>query len=150
MKIVFLQDVANVARAGDVKEVKNGYARNYLIPMDLAAPATHNELQRVENLKKAAEEKRLKETKEWRDLAESLEGTSITVRMRAGDTGQLYGSVTNSIIAEELSKATERPMDRRRIVLQEPLRQLGTYEIPVRLHEDISATISVVVEAEES
>ena len=150
MNVVFLQDVSNIARAGDVKEVKDGYARNYLIPKQLAVPATHNELRRVEKLKKAAQELRLKESKEWREVAEALDGTSITVKMRAGTGGQLYGSVTNAMIAEEISRATERTIDRRKFVLVEPIRELGTYEVPVHLYEDIAATVTVIVEAEES
>lgn len=148
MNVVFLQDVSNVARAGDIKEVKDGYARNYLIPKRLAAPTTHNELRRVEKLKKTAQELRLKESREWREVAEALDGTSITIKMRAGTGGQLYGSVTNAIISDEILKNTERTIDRRKIEIKEPIRQLGTYEVPVHLYEDIAATVTVTVEAE--
>ena len=148
MKVVFLQDVLNVAQAGEIKEVKNGFARNYLLPKKLAALATHNELQRVENLKKIAEKKRLKESEDWRVVGEALEGTTITVQMRVGVEERLFGSVTNTMIAEELSKLAERPIDRRGISLEEPIRSLGTYEIPLHLHTGVDVTINLVVEAE--
>ena len=150
MRVIFLQNVAKVARAGDVKEVKNGYARNYLIPNGLAAQATHDELKKVEKLKKVAEQQLLRESKEWSEIAEALEGQTVTVKMRAGESGQLYGSVTNSILSRELANLTQREIDRRKIILTEPLRELGEFEVPVHLHEDIKATIKVVVEAQEA
>jgi len=148
MRVIFLQNVIDVARAGDVKEVKNGYARNYLIPNGLAAQATHNELQRMEKLKKVAEEQSLKESKRWKEVAEALDGKVIVLKMKSGETGQLYGSVTNSVIAKELAILTEREIDRRKIVLNEPLRELGEFDVPIHLHTDIDATIKVIVEAE--
>ena len=150
MKVIFLQNVSNVARAGDVKEVKNGYARNYLIPKGLATHVTHNELQRVEKLKKVAQEQTLRESTEWREVAEALDGQSVTIKMRAGENEQLYGSVTNSIIAKELANLTDLEIDRRKIILAEPLRQLGEFDVPIRLYEDVTATIKVIVEAQES
>ncbi len=149
MRVIFLQNVIDVARAGDVKEVKNGYARNYLIPNGLAAQATHNELQRMEKLKKVAEEQSLKESKQWKEVAEALDGKVIVLKMKSGETGQLYGSVTNSVIAKELAVLTQREIDRRKIVLSEPIRELGEFDVPIHLHTDIDATIKVIVEAEE-
>jgi len=149
MRVIFLQNVIDVARAGDVKEVRNGYARNYLIPNGLAAQATHNELQRMEKLKKVAEEQSLKESKRWEEVAEALDGKVIVLKMKSGETGQLYGSVTNSVIAKELAILTEREIDRRKIILNEPLRELGEFDVPIHLHPDIDATIKVIVEAEE-
>ena len=149
MRVIFLQNVIDVARAGDVKEVKNGYARNYLIPNGLAAQATHNELQMMEKLKKVAEEQSLKESKQWKEVAEALDGKVIVLKMKSGETGQLYGSVTNSVIAKELAVLTQREIDRRKIVLSEPIRELGEFDVPIHLHTDIDATIKVIVEAEE-
>lgn len=149
MRVIFLQNVIDVARAGDVKEVRNGYARNYLMPNGLAAQATHNELQRMGKLKKVAEEQTLKESKRWEEVAEALDGKVIVLKMKSGETGQLYGSVTNSVIAKELAILTEREIDRRKIILNEPLRELGEFDVPIHLHTDIDATIKVIVEAEE-
>ena len=149
MRVIFLQNVIDVARAGDVKEVRNGYARNYLIPNGLASQATHNELQRMEKLKKVGEEQSLKESKRWKEVAEALDGKIIVLKMKSGETGQLYGSVTNSVIAKELAILTEREIDRRKIILNEPLRELGEFDVSIHLHTDIDATIKVIVEAEE-
>ena len=145
MRVVFLQDVAGVAQGGDVKEVKNGFARNYLIPKNFAVPATHNELQRVKQYAEQAERARLRLLQDMRELSETLNGTRIDVEMRAGASGQLYGSVTNAIIADRLSEMAEREIDRRGIEIGEPIRQLGTFNVNVRLHPEVQAQIDVLV-----
>lgn len=145
MRVVFLQDVAGVAQGGDVKEVKNGFARNYLIPKKFAVPATHNELQRVKQYAEQAERARLRLLQDMRELSETLNGTRIDVEMRAGASGQLYGSVTNAIIADKLSDMADREIDRRGIEVDEPIRQLGTFNVNVRLHPEVQAQIDVLV-----
>ncbi len=145
MRVVFLQDVAGVAQGGDVKEVKNGFARNYLIPKKFAVPATHNELQRVKQYAEQAERARLRLLQDMRELSETLNGTRIDVEMRAGASGQLYGSVTNAIIADKLSDMADREIDRRGIEIGEPIRQLGTFNVNVRLHPEVQAQIDVLV-----
>ena len=145
MRVVFLEDVAGVARGGDVKEVKNGFARNYLIPKSLAVPATHNALQRVEKLSRSAGVSRIQLLDDMKQLAEAIEGTQINVEMRAGSAGRLYGSVTNAIIAEKLSELTDNEIDRRTIEIPEPIRDLGIYDLGVRLHPEVKTTIKVVV-----
>ena len=145
MRVVFLQDVAGVAQGGDVKEVKNGFARNYLIPKKFAVPATHNELQRVKQYAEHAERARLRLLQDMRELSETLNGTRIDVEMRAGASGQLYGSVTNAIIADRLSDMADREIDRRGIEIGEPIRQLGTFNVNVRLHPEVQAQIDVLV-----
>lgn len=145
MRVVFLQDVAGVAQGGDVKEVKNGFARNYLIPKKFAVPATHNELQRVKQYAEQAERARLRLLQDMRELSETLNGTRIDVEMRAGVSGQLYGSVTNAIIADKLSEMSDREIDRRGIEIAEPIRQLGSFNVDVRLHPEVQAQIEVLV-----
>ena len=145
MRVVFLQDVAGVAQGGDVKEVKNGFARNYLIPKKFAVPATHNELQRVKQYAEQAERARLRLLQDMRELSETLDGTRIDVEMRAGASGQLYGSVTNAIIADKLSEMADREIDRRGIEIGEPIRQLGAFNVNVRLHPEVQAQIDVLV-----
>ncbi len=147
MRVVFLEDVAGVAQGGDVKEVKNGFARNYLIPKSLAVPATHNALQRVKRLAKEAEDVRLKTLNDMKDLAEALNETQVNVEMRAGASGRLYGSVTNAIIADELGKIADRELDRRTVLLAEPIRELGVFDVKLRLHPEVDADIKVVVYA---
>ena len=145
MRVVFLQDVAGVAQGGDVKEVKNGFARNYLIPKKFAVPATHNALQRVKQYAEQAERARIRLLQDMRELSETLDGTRIDVEMRAGASGQLYGSVTNAIIADKLSEMADRDIDRRGIEIDEPIRQLGTFNVNVRLHPEVQAQIEVLV-----
>ena len=145
MRVVFLEDVPGVAQGGDVKEVKNGFARNYLIPKNLALPATHNALQRVKPLTKHADDGRVKRLADMKALAEELDGVQVNVEMRAGSGGQLYGSVTNITVAEELSKLTEREIDRRTIHMAEPIRELGLFGVNARLHPEVEAQINVLV-----
>ena len=140
-----MEDVPGVAQGGDVKEVKNGFARNYLIPKSLATPATHNALQRVEKLRRHADVTRVKRLEDMRELASEIEGAQIEVEMRAGSTGRLYGSVTSAIIAERLGEVTEREIDRRTVDLEEPIRDLGEYGVTVNLHAEVRAGISVLV-----
>lgn len=145
MKVVFLEDVSGVAFGGEVKEVKNGFARNYLIPQNLAVPATKDTLQRVRHLGKQAEDQRVRTLNDMKALGEMLEGASVNVAMRTGASGRLYGSVTNAIIAEELSKTTGREIDRRIIELPELVREVGVFAAKLRLHSEVTVKISVLV-----
>lgn len=145
MRVVFLEDVAGVAQGGDIKEVKNGFARNYLIPKNYAVPATHNALQRVKQYAEQAEKTRLKLLQDMRELSETLNGKRVSVEMRAGASGQLYGSVTNAIIADKLGEMSDREIDRRSIEIASPIRQLGSFDVTVRLHPEVQAHIDVLV-----
>jgi len=150
MKVLFLEDVGRHGRAGEVREVANGYARNYLLPRKLAVPATKDALQRVEKIRQAAEERRRREEQEARALAERLEGLTLTFTMRTSTTGRLFGSVTNLHIAqrltEELGQGVE--IDRRDVLLPQPLKEQGTYQVEVRLPQQVSAKVTVVVQGE--
>ena len=145
MRVVFLKDVEGVALGGDVKEVKNGFARNYLIPKQLAMPASHNSLKRVERLSQLAESERLKHLADMKALAEELNGKRVDVEMRAGATGRLYGSVNAAVLTAELSSITDRDIDRRVVQLQEPIREVGVYDVSLQLHTDVDVVIQVVV-----
>ena len=145
-QVVFLADVPPKYMAGEVRAVSGGFARNYLIPQGLAAPATSEQLKRIEKIKKVAEVKRFKEASDLKGVADKLEGLSITLKGRAGEGGHLYGSITNMAIAEALTEAVGQDIDRRTITLLEPIRNLGTFEVPVRLHVDLNPTVSVIVE----
>ncbi len=147
MRVVFLEDVAGVAQGGDVKEVKNGFARNYLIPQNLAVPATHNALQRIKRLAREAEQVRLKRLNDMRELAAALNESRVKVEMRAGASGRLYGSVTSAIIADELSKMVDGEIDRRTVLLDEPIRDLGLFDVKLRLHSEVDAEVQVQVYA---
>lgn len=145
MRVVFLEDVEGVALGGDVKNVKNGFARNYLLPKQLAVLATPEALQRIDRLKVRSEGERLKTLTDMRELAGLIAGKQVTVGMRAGTSGRLYGSVTNAAVAEVLSKLIDREIDRRTVVIDEPIRQVGVFEVDVRLHSEVDAKISLIV-----
>ena len=145
-QVVFLADVPPKYMAGEIRAVSGGFARNYLIPQGLAAPATSEQMKRIEKIKKIAEEKRSKDASDLKGVSDKLEGLSITLKGRSGEGGHLYGSITNMAIAEALTEAVGQDIDRRTITLTEPIRDLGTFEVPVRLHMDLIPTITVVVE----
>jgi large subunit ribosomal protein L9 len=145
MRVVFLEDVTGVAQGGDVKEVKAGFARNYLIPKRLATPITKDALQRVERLKKEAEATRTKTLADMKDLREALDGAQLNVEMRAGASGRLYGSVTNAMVAEGLAKIAEREIDRRTISIPESIRKVGLFDLRIRLHAEVEADIKLLV-----
>lgn len=149
MKVIFLKDVRPTARAGDIKDVKNGFARNFLLPRGLAAMATPDELRRVEKLRRGAEVRRLQEASDWREIAEALAETPVEITVRTGPRGRLYGSITNTMVAARLSELTEREIDRRGIRFAAPIRQVGEYTVPIRLFEDVQGEIQLIVRAED-
>ena len=113
MRVIFLEDVPNQANAGEVKVVKDGYARNYLIPNKLAAMATAEEMKRIERIRRAGDERRRRETEQMEELAQLLEGTSVNVKARVTPRGQYYGAITATQIAQELAIVIEREVDHR-------------------------------------
>jgi large subunit ribosomal protein L9 len=141
MKVIFLQDVPPNARAGDIKDVKNGYARNFLLPRELATMATGGELKRVEGLRRDAEVRRVKEAEEWREVASKLAEETVEILVRSGPKGRLYGSVTNTMLAERLTEVSNVAIDRRGIRFESPVRMLGEYTVPIRYFEGVEGQI---------
>jgi large subunit ribosomal protein L9 len=148
VKVLFLQDVRPTARAGDVKDVKTGFARNYLLPQGLAVHASEHELRRASSLRQQAEDRRLVEVKDWQDIADALKEQKVRIEVRTGPTGRLYGSVTNTMIAAKLSEMTSREIDRKGIQIPAPIRTTGEYKIPARFVEGVIATVFVEVVAD--
>jgi large subunit ribosomal protein L9 len=146
MRVVFLQDVPRVAKAGEVKEVADGYARNFLIPRKLALLARPEVLIQLGTAQKAE----AKEDAELMALAQQIEGKEVNIKAKAGAKDRLYGSITSADIAAELSKSSGLVIDKRKIELEEPLRSLGNYEITIRLAKDIVPKIKVSVTEEEA
>ena len=145
MKVVFLEDVEGVALGGEIKEVKNGFARNYLIPQKLAAPATHNNLQKITKLSRQADTERMQRLDDMKQLSEAVNGTEIMIEMRAGSNDRLYGSVTGTMVADALNEITGQSIERRLVQLDNPIRELGSFDVPIRLNADVNATIKVTV-----
>jgi len=150
VKVLFLKDVRPTARAGDVKEVKLGFARNFLIPQGLAVQASEHELRRASALRGQAEDRRLVEAKEWQDVADALKDQKVRIDVRTGPTGRLYGSVTNTMIAAKVSEMTEREIDRRGIQIPSPIRTVGEYKVPARFVEGVTATLLIEVVADDA
>lgn len=149
MQVIFLQDVANQAHAGDIKRVADGYARNYLIPKGLAEVVTAEILKRAHKIKVAGDQQRARETEIMEELAQLLDNTTITVAARVTPTGRYYGAINDTRIAECLSETLDREIDRRLVSTIEPIREPGEYEAVLRLNSEISATINIVAETEE-
>jgi len=150
MKVVFLLDVPNVARAGDMKEVADGYARNFLIPRKLAAQADPKMMSSIEAQVRATARRTAQNESEMMELASQLDGKEIVIAARVGANDRLYGSITAGDIITELEKSLGVIVDKRKIELENPIRELGSHEIPIRLTKDIIPNITVTVTGEES
>jgi large subunit ribosomal protein L9 len=150
MKVVFLQDVPNVARAGEMKEVADGYGRNFLIPRKLAAQADPKMMNAIEAQVRARARQVAQNEAEMMELAEQIDGKEITITARVGAKERLYGSITAGDIIAELEKSFGVIVDKRKIDLENPIRELGSHEIPIRLTKDIVPTITVTVTGEEA
>ena len=148
MKVIFLEDVPNVANAGEAKEVADGYGRNYLLPRKLAVLANSAASNVVEAQLKKIAVKRAQEEAEMAELAGKLNGVEITLKAKVGEKDRLYGSITGADIADELSSSAGLAVDKKKIELEEPIRQLGSYEVTVRFTHDIAAVVKVVVEGD--
>ena len=150
MKILLTQDVENLGRAGQIKKVADGYARNFLIPKGLAVQATEGTVQQAA-LKSKAQAKRQQQAEEdAASLAEVLWQLTLTFKAKAGEKGRLYGSITSSDIVEALERQTGRSFDRRKVQLEgAAIRELGVHRVPIRLMTNLTPEITVVVEREE-
>ncbi len=148
VKVVLLQEVQGIGGPGTVKDVSDGYARNYLLPRKLATPATASALKQVEQLKAANDRRQAKQDAQAAALAGRVEGQELYFRVRAGEEGRLYGSVTNVDIADALEREG-LTVDRRTVLLEEPIKELGVYRVPIRLHPEVRPEVKIWVVAED-
>ena len=149
MKVVFFEDVEGTAQVGEVKVVKNGFARNFLLPRGLAGPATAPNLQRAGSLAEKEARRQARLDGEAEVHRQRLEGYSVTFEARVGETGRLYGSVTSRDIARRIEETAGVEVDARVILLPEPIRELGERDVVIRFTRNVSAAITVVVEPDE-
>jgi large subunit ribosomal protein L9 len=147
MEVILREHVDNLGRRGDVVKVADGYARNFLLPRRLALTVTDGNRKQIERERKVADARESEERQQAEALAARLTQVEIVIARRVGETEALYGSVTSADIAEALA-AKGFEVDRRRVQLAEPIKQLGEFEVPVRLHRDVTATVKVVVTRE--
>ncbi|MBE6168545.1 MAG: 50S ribosomal protein L9 [Enterococcus casseliflavus] len=145
MKVIFLQDVKGKGKKGDIKEVPNGYAQNFLIKNNLAKPANNESMAELKGKQKAKEKQdaeALAEAKELKALLEKEE-TVVKINAKAGEDGRLFGSIPSKQIADALNKQYKIKIDKRKIELDQPIRALGFTQVPVKLHPQVTATINV-------
>jgi large subunit ribosomal protein L9 len=148
MKVIFLKDVKGTALEGEVKDVKDGYARNYLIPRGIVAPATEANLKKLETRKDKIKEKEEQKLAAAKEKAEKLNELEVELSVKAGEKGRLFGAVTSQDIAEAI-KAKGFELDKKDIELDNPIKETGTHSVTVGLYKDAKAEIKVTVTAEE-
>lgn len=147
MEVILKEDVPKLGHRGDVVKVAEGYGRNYLLPRKLAIEATQGNKAVIEQMKQAAVRRSAVEKADAETLSRQLEGVSINFQRKAGDKDQLFGSVTSGDVADALAHKGFN-IDRRKIQLHDPLKNLGEFDVPVRLHRDVTSRIKVIIEKE--
>ena len=146
MVVILKRDVKGTGKAGDVVKVSDGYARNKLIPGGFAQEATDGNVRSLEKAKAQLAEKKAQEKEAAMATAEKLKGVSVTIKTKGGDAGRLFGSITSKDIAEAALEQTGMNIDKKKIVLEQPIKQVGTYRIPVKLYEEVKGELKVTVE----
>ncbi len=150
MEVLFLKNVPGVGSAGQVKKVADGYARNFLFPQKLAVAATSGAVKQAEAIKDASVRREAKTLSEAQALADQINQVTLTFRAKAGEGDRLFGSITSGDIAEKLAGERHINVDKRKIELDNPIKELGTRQVAIKVHSDVTAHVSVVVEREEA
>ena len=145
MRVLLTKDVENIGHAGDVKEVADGYGRNYLLPRKLAIAAGRGAEAEAKRLREAAVKKETKERNEAQAVADEIDNKTVVVRLKVGAEDKAFGSITNQDIAQALKAQHRVEIDRHKIDLKEPIKALGEHQVPLRLHRDVSAHVNVIV-----
>ncbi|MCK0469807.1 50S ribosomal protein L9 [Halalkalibacter sp. APA_J-10(15)] len=144
MKVIFLEDVKGKGKKGETKNVSEGYARNYLLPNNLAVEATQGNVKNLEAQKKSKQKKEDEELKAAQDYKAELEALTVEIKAKAGEGGRLFGAVSTKQIAETLKKMKKK-VDKRKIMLDDPIRALGYTNVPIKIHPEVIATVKVHV-----
>jgi large subunit ribosomal protein L9 len=145
MKLILLQDVKGLGKKDEIVNVADGYARNYLIPKKMAREATEGSIKQIQQEKKALQKRKSKEREEAMELAAKLSKSSTVIKVKAGEQGKLFGSITSKDIAEALNTQYGLKVDKRKIELSEPIKSLGNYEVGVKLAANVDAKITVKI-----
>ncbi len=145
MKVILLKDVKGKGNKGDIKDVPTGYANNYLFKNNLAEEATPGNVKKLQNKQNKVARNEAEFKQEAEELKDTLGKITVEIKAKSGDSGQLFGSITNKQIGEELKKQHQYEVDRRKIELPEPIRSLGMTKVPVKLHPDVTGTINVSI-----
>lgn len=144
IKVILKSDVEGLGKSGEVKQVKDGFARNYLLPKQLVLPATEFNLKKVEIQQKKTQAKRLLETKKVQEIAGRLDSLSVTVAVEVNEEGKLYGGLSAQDIAKAI-QAEGIDVDKKSIVLVGPIKELGIYDVPIKLHSEVTAKVKIWV-----
>lgn len=144
MRVILKSEVPNLGDAGDIVKVAPGYGRNFLLPRGLAIPASEGSVRELEHQQRVAAAIKRKQLAAAQELAGRLENSAVSIRREAGDDDRLFGSVTNRDVAEAL-EAEGIVVDRRSIIVDEPIRAIGLFTVPIRLHREVSASVRVYV-----
>jgi len=147
MRVILQKDIHNLGDAGDIKEVADGYARNYLLPNKMVIVANESSKKAIDHQDRLIKIKKEKRKKNSEKIAESFSGLEITIPVQIGEEGKLFGSITSIDIAKKLKEAGHE-VDKRKILLAEPIKQIGEYEITIKLEEGLTANVKVIVDKE--
>ncbi|GAB3076602.1 50S ribosomal protein L9 [Nocardioides zeae] len=147
MKLILTQEVDGLGAAGDVVDVKPGYGRNYLVPRGVAIAWTRGAEKTVESIKAARSARAVRDQAHAEEIKSKLQGATVDVKVRAGQGGRLFGAVTVAEIAEAITGATGESVDKRTIVVTNPIKSLGAHNVSVKLHDEVSAAVSINVQA---
>ena len=145
MRVLLTKDVENVGRAGDVKEVADGYGRNFLLRRKLAVAAGRGAETEARRLREAAQKRETKDMNEAQAVADEIDNKTVVVRLKVGAEDKAFGSITNQDIAAALKAQHRVEIDRHKIDLKEPIKVLGEHQVPLKLHRDVSAHVNVIV-----
>ena len=145
MKLILTQEVDGLGAAGDVVEVKDGYGRNYLVPRGFAIRWTRGGEKTIESIKAARTARAVRDEDHAKDVKAKLEASPVAVKVRAGEGGRLFGAVTTTEIADAITEVSGEKVDRRTIVVANPIKSLGAHQVSVKLHDEVSATVALNV-----
>ncbi len=148
MQVVLLEDVRALGKKGEVVKVNDGYARNFIIPKKLGVEANQANLSALKQQKKREEKLAAAELAAAKEMAEKIGEKTVKIKMRTGEGGKLFGAVATKEIAEAVRKQWDIDIDKKKIVLPDPIKTLGTHQVPLRLHKEVTATLNVVVTGE--
>jgi len=148
MKVILLQDVKGVGKKDEIINSKDGYARNYLFPKNLAVEATPGNLSKLKDKKASEQRKKEKDFEEAKKLAEEIKKITLKIKAKCGDNGKLFGAITSKDVSEALKKDYNKNIDKKKIILEESIKQLGGFNANIKLYEGVNTTLKILIEQE--
>ncbi len=148
MKVILLQDVKSLGKKDTIVNVSDGYARNFLFPKSLAVEATDNKLKEIDDKKKSEQNRKNKELQAAKELADKLSKVEVNIKTKAGENGKLFGSITSKDIADAIKAQNKIDVDKKKVVLSDPIKSAGTYQVEVKVYPEVSAKVTVKITGE--